>query len=172
MFLFRCNFNISDTEIKSEPQPGCSKDFPVSPVKKRKRGHMKKEEKEMVMNVYKAIRKSNPDSLNQDCEKAAAKSVGVSDRTVRRIINEYNNSNTFCGPKTPKRTSIVDKIDEFAVNGIRRIVQDCCFANKQPTIAEILVKVNSDKDLPDFKLTTFRNVIKKLQLQEYIKKKK
>lgn len=163
---------MSDTEIKSEPQPGCSKDFPVSPVKKRKRNHMKKEEKEMVMNVDKSIRGANPYSMNQDCEKAAAKSAGVSDRTVRRIINEYNNFKTFSGPKTPKRTTILDSLDEFALNGIRRIVQDFFLANEQPTIAETLVKVNSDKDLPDFKLTTFRLVIKKLQLHEYIKKKK
>lgn len=153
----------AEIENVSEPQPGCSEDYPVSPVKKRKKTHMKKEEKEIVMNVYKTVRKANPDWYNGDCEKAAAKSVGVSDRTVRRIVQEYNkNSKTFSEPKTPTRTTILDSVDDFSLNAIRRIVHGFFFENEQPTVAKILLKVNEDQDLPNFKLTTFRKVIKKL----------
>lgn len=136
----------------------------LSPPKKRiKRTALSKAEKNMILNVYKTAIESNPERLISDIGNEAARITGVSKASVFRVMREYKNSGVLNSPKkTKSRKRILEDVDDFDRNAIRRKVHEFFFRNELPTVDKVLKVVNDDPDLPTFKRTTFYHLLKKL----------
>lgn len=100
--------------------------------------------------------------IDEVVDKVASK-TGVCGRSIYRIIREYKDKHEFSEPKTNQnRTNIIDSVDEFDKNAIRRKVHQYFFRSELPTIDKVLRDVNEDNDLPNFKKTTFYKLLKSL----------
>lgn len=127
---------------KMEPQAGPSREKQIlSPRKKRCKTAMTVNEKTMVMNCYKYVYNNKLEDQYwtlADCSSKVAEILGVSETTVRRVVAEHKNNETFTPPKkTGPKTSILDKIEEFDLAAIRRIVHQFFHRNEPPTIQKV-----------------------------------
>lgn len=139
-------------------------DKSLSPPKKRtKRKALSKLEKDMILNVYKTALESNPEVLISDIADNAARATGVCKSSVFKVLREYKECGILNSPKKTKlRKCILEEIDDFDRNAIRRKVHEFFFRNELPTINKVLKVVNDDPDLPTFKRTTFYRLLKEL----------
>lgn len=146
-------------------------DIELSPPKKRqKKSYISKAEKDIILNIFKKEIHSKKDiPINVVAEQAASAS-GVGIASVFRIIKEYKQDGILHSPKrTKSRKSILDDVDDFDVNAIRRKVHSFFRRNEIPTINKVLKAVNDDCDLPNFKRTTFHSLLKKIGFK-YLKR--
>lgn len=117
----------------------------------------------MILNVYKTALESNPELTISDIGDKAACITGVSKASVFRVMREYTNCGVLNSPKKTKlRKRVLDDIDDFDRNAIRRKVHEFFFRNELPTINKVLKVVNDDPDLPTLKRTTFYYLLKEL----------
>ena len=184
MTFFSCLFKIKDCEIigafcysvlevrlfaytMSSTETVSERNNILSPPKKRpKRKPLSSAEKSMILNVYKMTLELNPDSLIDDIVKKASESTGVSESSVYRVIREYKATHTLKSPKKEKsRKKLLKSVDEFDRNAIRRKVHEFFFRNELPTIDKVLSVVNEDCDLPNFRRTTFYELLKELHFK-------
>lgn len=133
-----------------EPQPGPSKAAAtdsLSPVKKRPRKSLSATEKLMVMNVYKQTYKNWP--VNEywslgDCAAKTATLLGISAVTVGRIVKEHKTTQTLSSPKKEgPMTNFVQKMDDFTMSAIRRIVHQFFRRNEAPTLKKVRISLNT-----------------------------
>lgn len=79
---------------------------------------------------------------------------------------EYKTTHTFSAPKTNKTlVNRIDLVSDFEKNIIRRKVHQFFFTNELPTRDNILMEVNNDPDIPNFKTLTFHKLLMKLNLK-------
>ena len=79
------------------------------------------------------------------------------------MISEYKKYGKLNSwKKTKSRKRVLDDIDDFDKNTIRRKVQEFFFRNELSTINKVLKSVNDVTDLPTFKRTTFYHFLKEL----------
>ncbi|CAF4889007.1 unnamed protein product [Pieris macdunnoughi] len=122
-----------------EPTPFTSRPFKelVSPRKKRKMSHFSENEKIMIINVFKYVKETWPSDKYASKEEMKDKTsdiLGISKSAVYRVLKEYTKTNTVEPAATPKkRLSIVDKIDDFDMSCIRRIVHSFYLKDELPT---------------------------------------
>nr|CAH7725916.1 unnamed protein product [Callosobruchus chinensis] len=91
---------------------------------------------------------------------------GISRTSVYRIVREYKSNHSLSEPKAyPSRKKITEAIDDFDRGAIRRKVHSFFFRNELPTVDIILKDVNEDTDLPNFKRTTFYQLLKELDFR-------
>ena len=64
--------------------------------------------------------------------------------------------------RAQRKNSKFEKYNNFVLSAVRRKVHEFFFRNKPPTLNSILMAVNSDPDLPDFKRTTLYELLKDL----------
>ncbi|XP_072949967.1 uncharacterized protein [Epargyreus clarus] len=156
----------------SQPGPSGLQKF-SSPKKKRARCSLSSSEKTVICNIYKTIEEMWPkDSFiySKDVAKKTAETAGVHLSTVYRIIKEYRTHKRVSSPTpAPKKGTIMDKLDDMTLSGIRRKVHMLFFDNDPPTIEKVLNLVNEDDSLPSFKRTTFQKVLNKLKIK-YLKR--
>jgi len=78
---------------------------------------------------------------------------------------EYKTTHTFSAPKTNKTlVNRIDFVSDFEKN-IRRKVHQFFFTNELPTRDNILMEVNNDPVIPNFKTLTFHKLLMKLNLK-------
>lgn len=153
---------MSDTETADE-----TVDISYTPPKNRaKKLHFNASEKQTILNIYKNEMQENDNKTVDEVVSKTANISGVSSSSVYRILREYRANHSLADPKKyPSRKKINDAIDDFDRNAIRRIVHNFFFHNELPTVDKVLRVVNEDKDLPDFKRSTFYNLLKEMGFQ-------
>lgn len=126
----------------------------------------------MILNVYKAELQLNPTLNLTEIMERTCFSTGINKSSVYRVINEYKEFKVLSSPKkTRPRNSLLDSIDDFDRNAIRREVHQFFFRNEIPTIDKVLANVNANPDLPNFKRTTFHQLLKQLNFQ-YVRRQR
>ncbi|KAJ8916253.1 hypothetical protein NQ315_016393 [Exocentrus adspersus] len=152
----------SDTESADE-----TKQLTIAsrPKKRLKLNHLDVETKESIVNIYMSEFHENLTTPLVEIKKRVAAKVGVSVKTVFRVVKEYNTTQTLSAPKTRERKRTFDYVNEFEGETIRRTVHQYFFKNETPTIEKILKNVNDNPELPNFKKTTFYKLLKKLNFK-------
>ena len=141
------------------PQPGCSFG---SPIKKHKQGKgFHTGEKTQIINAYKTLLKDNPELAIKDIVSKVASSLGVTIRSVYRILKEYRSTGQLKSPKKkkPKTKTILNTTDDFTKAAIRSKVHAFYIRNKLPTLDKILAAVNDDSDIANFSRTTLYRLL-------------
>jgi len=99
----------------------------------------------------------------KDLIKIVSEISGVGKNTVGSTISEYKNTGLLKSPNKKKnRPSIIQKIDDFEKNAIRRKIHDFWLKREIPTLNKILIAVNTDQDLPDLSLTSLYRLMKEM----------
>jgi len=98
--------------------------------------------------------------------------LGIGLNKIQTTISEYNRTKTVTSPNRRRiRASIIDKIDDFDKNAIRRKVHSFWLNKELPTIAKVLTAINDDGTLPNMKETSLRKVLKSLNFK-FIKRQR
>lgn len=93
-----------------------------------------------------------------------SKSSGIGQRTVQTTLSEYKNKGTVSSPNRKKtRPTIIEKVDDSDKSAIRRKIHSFWFNREIPTISKVLIAINEDTTLPNFKRSSFQNILKDLQ---------
>lgn len=154
---------MSSTDSAEETANMC---FYTPPKKRPKKLHFNINEKNVIMNIYKTQLEENPLLPVDELVRKAGNIAGVSSSSVYAVMREYKQKHYFSVPKPyPSRKKIIDMVDDFDLNAIRRKVHQFFFRNEMPTINSILKDVNDDPDLPNFKRSTFHKLLKKLSFK-------
>lgn len=105
-----------------------------------------------------------------DIIKFISHQTGIGQRTISTTLSDYKKKGTVSSPNKNKiRPTIIEKIDEFDKNAIRRKIHEFWIRKEIPTFQKIFVSINDDPSLPHFKRTSLRRVLKDLSFV-YIKK--
>lgn len=95
-----------------------------------------------------------------------SRKTGFSESTIQRTVQEYERTGTVISPNMKRHcSSSIQNVSEFERTAIRRKVHEFYLSKTTPTIAKILQAVNNDKDLPNFKQTTFWKLLKELNFE-------
>lgn len=117
----------------------------------------------MIVDVYKDIVAGSPGIKYADTINRVMESTGIGRVTVRNTISQYKQKKTLSSPnKSRAKPSLFDKIDDQDRTGLRRKVHSVWLNRELPTVDRILLDVNEDPSLPNFKRTSLYRVIKKL----------
>ncbi|KAL4155970.1 hypothetical protein QTP88_000005 [Uroleucon formosanum] len=143
----------------------------VSPSKKNPRGKfVGTDQKQIIINMYKDKIKQqleNPDSPKLTYRQMLleiSKSSGIGQRTVQTTLAEYKTKGTVSSPNKKKiRPTILEKVDSFDKDAIRRKIHGFWLNREVPTLPKMLVAINEDDTLPNFKPSSFRKILKDLQ---------
>ncbi|KAL4136445.1 hypothetical protein QTP88_007993 [Uroleucon formosanum] len=143
----------------------------VSPSKKNPRGKfVGTDQKQIIINMYKDKVKQqleNPDSPKLTYRQMLleiSKSSGIGQRTVQTTLAEYKTKGTVSSPNKKKiRPTILEKVDSFDKDAIRRKIHGFWLNREVPTLPKMLVAINEDDTLPNFKPSSFRKILKDLQ---------
>nr|CAH7766353.1 unnamed protein product [Callosobruchus chinensis] len=128
--------------------------------------HLSANEKQIVLNIYKNQVQENGDMLVEELVQKVAVISGISRTSVNRIVREYRSNHPLSEPKAyPSRKKINEAIDDFDRGAIRRKVHSFFFRNELPIVDKILKDVSEDTDLPNFKRTTFYQLLKELDFR-------
>lgn len=166
-----------------EPMPGPSNvkkqkripnppTFLRSPLKKRPNNtNLTANEKTIALNIYKYIeRTSESYPKKTDILYATAQIIGTSEKTVKRVLNEYKNKGVVTTPnKSKPKHNIISNLDDFILSAIRRKVHQFYFDKELPTIDKVTQAINEDEDLPSFSRSTTFKLMKKLNFK-YMKR--
>lgn len=105
----------------------------------------------------------SPDIKYEDIVTNLSEASGLGRETISKTIAEYRSTNTVTSPnKKRNKSSLFDKIDDMDRNALRQKVHSFWLRRELPTIDKILIAVNKDPWLPNFKRTTLYSTIKKL----------
>ena len=105
----------------------------------------------------------SPGIKYEDIVNNLSEASGLGRETISKTIAEYKRTNTVTSPNKKRiKSSLFDKIDDLDRNGLRQKVHSFWLRRELPTIDKILVAVNEDPSLPNFKRTTLYSTIKKL----------
>lgn len=93
-----------------------------------------------------------------------SKASGIGQRTIQTTLAEYKKEGTVSSPNKKKiRLTILDKVDEFDKNAIRRKIHGFWLNREVPTLAKMLIAINEDETLPNLKRSSFQKVLKELK---------
>lgn len=92
------------------------------------------------------------------------KSSGIGQRTVQTTLAEYKTKGTVSSPNKNKiRSTILEKVDSFDKHAIRRKIHGFWLNREVPTLQKMLIAINEDDTLPNFKRSSFRKILRDLQ---------
>ncbi|KAL4098421.1 hypothetical protein QTP88_023040 [Uroleucon formosanum] len=128
----------------------------ISPKTKNKNGkYVSSSQKVMIVNIYKDIISKTPDKKYVDIVNRIRELTGLGKNTIQKTISEYKTTKTVSSPSRKRlKTSLFQKIDDLDRTGIRRKIHSVWLKREVPTIDRILLDVNADPLLPDFKRTS------------------
>lgn len=90
-------------------------------------------------------------------------SMGIGDRTIYKVIKEYNDTKTLTIPKNYRiKRTIFDNFDEANRNAVRKHVHSIWFNHKIPTVDKIYELVSTDDSLPSISRTNLYRLLKTL----------
>lgn len=123
-------------------------------------------ERQRIVNFYKSILLSDPDKSVRQIRKIISDKIGVGERTIHKIIKDYNDTKTVTAP-IPKRSrqSYIDQFGDFERNAVRRHVHQIWFRHEIPTMNKIHQAVSTDKSLPVISRTNLYHLLKKMDFR-------
>jgi len=84
------------------------------------------------------------------------KSSGIGQPTVQTTLAEYITKGTVSSPNKNKiRSTILEKVDSFDKHAIRRKIHGFWLNREVPTLQKMLIAINEDDTLPNFKRSSF-----------------
>ena len=120
----------------------------------------------MIINCYKQLKSENDQIKYRDLMKRISDTLGIGLNKVQTTVSEYNQTKTLTSPNRKRnRPGVVDKIDDFDKNAIRRKVHSFWHNKELPTLAKVLTAINEDNTLPNMKETSLRKVLKSLNFK-------
>lgn len=126
----------------------------------------------MVINIYKRKKLANPDIKYDQLVRELMADCGIGRTNIRNILSDYNANRVPSSPNMTKtHAKIIEKIDDFDKNAIRKMVHRFWRNRELPTLRKIMQAVNEDESLPTLKRTTMYNLLKVLNFI-YTKKKR
>lgn len=129
-------------------------------------------QREIIVYLFKDKKDKNPDIRYADMIQEISDFTGIGRKTVVSTISQYKKNGTISSPNRKRtRTSLFDKIDELHRHGLRQKVHSFWLQRELPTVDKILIAVNEDPVLPNFKRTTLYRIIKQLDF-EFVKRKR
>ena len=108
----------------------------------------------------------------KDVTKLISEFSGVSVNSINAIRLEISRAGKVTSPanKKKRKKPILDlHCDEFVKSAVRRKVHQFYVNNEPPTVSKVLLAVNSDSDLPNFKRTSFYTLLCDIGFQ-YVKR--
>ncbi|VVC46388.1 Winged helix-turn-helix DNA-binding domain, partial [Cinara cedri] len=118
-----------------------------SPIKRNKCGKIiSTGERQRIVYSYKTILLLDPNKSVRQIRKIISDQIGVEERTIQKIITEYNNTKSVAA-RIPKRSrqSYIDRFGKFERNAVRSHVHQIWFRREIPTMDKIHQIVSSDK---------------------------
>ncbi|XP_060881664.1 uncharacterized protein LOC132953146 [Metopolophium dirhodum] len=147
--------NIEEIDGQIPEVEGC---MPLQPEE-----YVSSRQRVMIVNIYKDIISDTPDKKYVDVINRIRELTGLEKNTIQKTISEYKTTKTVSSPNRKRlKTSLFQKIDDLDRTGIRRKIHSVWLNCELPTIDRILLDVNADPSLPNFKRTSLYCVIKKL----------
>lgn len=120
----------------------------------------------MIINYYKHLKSEDNKIKYRDLMKRISDTLGIGLNKVQTTVSEYNQTKTVTSPKRKgNRPGVVDKIDDFDKNAIRRKVHSFWHNKELPTLVKVLTAINEDDTLPNMKETSLRKVLKSLKFK-------
>ncbi|KAL4098424.1 hypothetical protein QTP88_023043 [Uroleucon formosanum] len=117
----------------------------------------------MIVNCYKKLKPQNTKIKYLDLIKLISNTLGIGLNKIQTTISEYNQTKTVTSPnRKRKKPGVVDKIDDFDKDAIRRKVHSLWFDRQLPTVAKVLTSINEDETMPNMKETSLRTILKSL----------
>ncbi|XP_026815585.1 uncharacterized protein LOC113555472 [Rhopalosiphum maidis] len=105
----------------------------------------------------------------RDLIKSISKETGIGQRTVSTILSEYKKNGTVTSPNRKiNRPTIIEKVDDFYKNEIRKIIHEFWLRKEVPTMIKVLMIMHENSNFPTFSNTSFRKILKDLNF-EFIK---
>lgn len=131
----------------------------------RKKGKpIKSGDRKTVLSVYDYFKNCYPNESVRFLVNKTKQATGTSESSIYRMKKERNTGNVVTPRKKRKKveykTSRRLKYDGFVITAIRRIVHSFFLENIPPTLKAVLLKVNEDEMLPNFKRTTLWKLLK------------
>ncbi len=135
---------------------------------RRKKGErMKSGERKTILKVFEYLKRNHPKRSQSFVVNELCKATGISRRSFY-IIKKENEKGEITTPKKTRATGLKCrtirkvKYDDFVRSAIRRKFHAFLFKNVPATIECVMKDVNDDKDLPNFKYTTFYRLLKEM----------
>ncbi|XP_026819006.1 uncharacterized protein LOC113557639 [Rhopalosiphum maidis] len=139
----------------------------VTPKKKNPKGKpVSSNQKSMIINHYKSILENGSGIKFREMITNISKTTGIEYHTVRKTIAEYKTTKSVKSPNRKRqKPGVVDKIDDFDKNAIRRKVHSFWLNREIPTLQKILIAINEDETMPNLKETSLRIILKSLKFK-------
>lgn len=123
-------------------------------------------QKLIIINHYKSVLTNGTNMKFREMITHISESLGIGYHTVRKTISDYKNSKCVKSPNRKRnKPGVVDKIDDFDKNAIRRKVHTFWLNKELPTLQNILSAINEDDSVPNLKETSLRIVLKSLNFK-------
>ena len=127
-------------------------------------------EKAVAFNVFQFFRQENPDMTIQEVVNLTAKATKISECSIFRLRKEHSTTAKFVTPSKKKsnrrgKVTQADKYDEFTTSAIRFKVHDFFRCNEVPTLNKVMMAVNDDDQLPNFKRDTLSRLLKDMKFK-------
>ncbi|KAL4104225.1 hypothetical protein QTP88_019534 [Uroleucon formosanum] len=139
----------------------------VTPKKKNPKGKpVSSGQKLMIINHYKSILENGSGMKFREMIIHICKTIGIGYHIVRKTIAEYKTTKCVKSPNRKRqKPGVVDKIDDFDKNAIRRKVHSFWLNREIPTLSKILTAINEDETMPNIKETSLKILLKSLKFK-------
>lgn len=123
-------------------------------------------QKLIIINHYKSVLSSGVEMKFREMINHISETLGIGYHTVRKTISEYKSTKCVKSPNRKRqKPGIVNKIDDFDKNAIRRKIHSFWLNKELPTLQKILSAINEDETLPNLKKTSLSTVLKSLNFK-------
>ncbi|XP_026813621.1 uncharacterized protein LOC113554117 [Rhopalosiphum maidis] len=139
----------------------------VTPVKKNRCGKVVQlEQKKKIIYLYMDLKQKEPDIKYIDLKDKLSERSGIGIKTIMKTLSEYKSSGTISLPiNNKKRLTVIEKVDDYSKNKIRKKIHEFWFSKKIPSLRKIIQVVKNDPDLPNISRTSFQRLLKDMQFE-------
>lgn len=135
-------------------------DFQDVPIKNPRRKFVTKEQKALIIDLFKSITADQPMLTMKELYMVISKKIDVGQRTIRTTIANYKKKITHEMPMTKKsKQTFIQHLDDFDLSAVRHIVHGFWIRKEQPTGDKVLAAVNKDPTLGSFKRSNFYTLL-------------
>jgi hypothetical protein len=107
-------------------------------------------QKFIIINHYKSVLNNSGKMKFRELITHISENLDIGYHTVRKTVSEYNTTKCVKSPNRKRqKPGIVDKIDKFDKNAIRKKVHSFWFNKELPTVPKLLSAINEDETLPN-----------------------
>ena len=120
-------------------------------------------ERKIIFNVFNYFKTENPSLKRNALVEMTVKATGASPTSVKRIVGEKDGTRSP-GKSKPKRKKAFDRLDEFDLGVIRRMMHSFYARGESPTLAKMHKKLKEEINFP-YQISRLGLVLKILGFQ-------